>query len=188
MNMSIAIKPFKIDIPTTEVDRLFRRASESRHPAKDVVEEAGRDYGFETEWALDLYNYWMNDFSWEKAQQRMNSFDHFTTDIEGLNVHFIHQRSPDPDAIPLLLIHGWPGSFHEFSQVIDPLCFGNGGKYPRFHCVVASLPGFCYSDASPRRGWTIKDTARIFHTLVTGRLDYTSYCVQAGDWGSFVAR
>ena len=116
----------------------------------------------------------------------MNQWPHFTTEIEGLNIHFIHQRSTQEDAIPILLIHGWPGSFHEFSEVINPLTSGDQGG-PAFHCMVPSLPGFCFSSPPPRRGWTVKDTARVFHQLMQ-RLGYKQYAVQAGDWGQFVAR
>ena len=181
------IKPFKISISQPEVDRLFSRIRNTRHPTKDVVSGAGQDYGIPTDWALDLLDYWQNGYSWPEAQERMNQSTHFTTAIESLNIHFIHQRSSNPDAIPILLLHGWPGSFHEFSEVINPLCQGGGNGTTSFHCIVPSLPGFCFSSPSARKGWTVKDTARVFQTLML-RLGYTQYCVQAGDWGQFIAR
>lgn len=185
--MASNIKPFQVDIPKPEVDRLYQKLRDTRHPTQDVVPGAGKDYGFETQWALDLYKYWTNEFSWEQAQAHINTFPQSTTEIEGLNIHFIHQRSSDPNAIPILLVHGWPGSFYEFSEIIPRLCSPSESERPSFHCIAPSLPGFCFSDPPPRIGWTMKDTARIFHTLML-RLGYTAYCVQAGDWGQFVAR
>ncbi|KAF2094625.1 alpha/beta-hydrolase [Rhizodiscina lignyota] len=179
------IKPFKVDIPQAEVDRLYQKLRDTRVPTQDIVPGAGSDYGFTTEWATNLYNYWLNTYSWSKAQDEMNQWPHFTTEIEHLNVHFIHQKSEDPNAIPILLVHGWPGSFHEFSEVINPLSEKQTGL-PSFHCVVPSLPGYCWSSGPPRR-WTMKDTARVMHALMR-KLGYHQYCVQAGDWGSPVAR
>jgi hypothetical protein len=107
------------------------------------------------------------------------------TELEGVHLHFIHQRAkPAKDAIPLLLIHGWPGSFYEFSEVIKPLT--ETGEQ-RFHCVVPSLPGFCFSSRPPRRGWTVKDSARVLDRLMR-TLGYEEYMVQAGGWGAMVAR
>ncbi|KAF2486016.1 Alpha/Beta hydrolase protein [Neohortaea acidophila] len=183
------ITPFRVDIPQAEIDRLYTRllTKDIRHPTTDVVPNTGDDYGLPTQWAQDLTQYWLNDFSWTQAQEKLNQFPHFKTHIEGLDIHFIHQRSPNPNAIPILLLHGWPGSFHEFSEVIPPLCEGNNTDGPSFHCIVPSLPGFCFSSPPARRGWTVKDTARVFHTLMQ-RLGYSAYAVQAGDWGQFVAR
>ena len=176
------IKPFHISIRTAEVDRLSQQIRTTRHPTQDVVPGAKEDYGFPTSWALDLMHYWRDNYAWEQAEEDINAFRQFTTDIEALKIHFVHQRSSQPDAKPILLIHGWPGSFYEFSKVIWPLCNGK----PGFHCVVPSLPGFCFS-SSPPKGWSVKDTARVFHTLRL-RLGYREYAVQAGDWGQFVAR
>ena len=180
------IKPFKVDIPPAEQDRLRDKLLSTRHPKHEVVPGAGSDYGLPQAWAQEMYDYWLNSFSWPKAQDRMNKWPHFTTDIEGQTIHFIHQRSSDPNAIPILLTHGWPGSFYEFSEVIDPLTDGSNGKQA-FHCVVPSMPGFTFSSPPQRRGWTVKDTARVFNTLIA-RLGYDRYCAQAGDWGQFPTR
>lgn len=185
-NDSEEIKPFRVKIPEDDVERLYDKISDTRHPESDVVPEAGEDYGVPTKWMLDVRDFWKRQFSWEPAENAINRFDHFTTGIEGLNIHFIHQKSSKPDAIPILLIHGWPGSFHEFSEVIEPLCKG-GDNGPAFHCIVPSMPGFCFSSPPPRKGWTVKDTARVFHTLMK-RLGYDKFVVQAGDWGQFPAR
>ncbi|KPI37095.1 putative epoxide hydrolase [Cyphellophora attinorum] len=110
---------------------------------------------------------------------------HFTTEIEGLTIHFIHQKSNKADAIPLLMCHGWPGSFYEFSQVINPLSSGADGK-SSFHCVVPSLPGFGWSSGPPK-GWTLQQTARVFHTLMQ-RLGYKDFVFQGGDWAHWIGR
>ena len=183
---SDAITPFRVKIPSSEQDRLKERLLSTRYPKHEVVPGAGDDYGFPIQWPVDMRDYWLNQFSWPQAQERMNKWPHFTTSIEGQTIHFIHQRSPHPDAIPILLVHGWPGSLYEFSEVIDPLTQGSPTS-PAFHCVVPSLPGFTFSSAPHRRGWTVKDTARVFHALMQ-RLGYSTYCAQAGDWGQFPVR
>lgn len=183
--MSSNIKPFDIDIPDSEIQRLYRKLKDTRVPIKDIVPGAGADYGFTTEWATSLYSYWLNSYSWPKALSQMKLWNHYTTDIEDINVHFVHQRSSHNDAIPILMVHGWPGSFYEFNDILPLLTNGDNGQQS-FHCVVPSLPGFCWSSGPPR-GWTMKDTARIFNELMQ-QLGYQKYCCQAGDWGQFVAR
>lgn len=182
--MSAEIKPFKIDIPEQEVERYFQKIRDTRVPTKDIVPNAGSDYGFTTEWATSLYSSWKDKYDWHEEQKVMNQWPHFTTELEGINIHFIHQRSKSPSAYPLLLVHGWPGSFYEFSRVINPLTDANS-PLP-FHCVVPSLPGFCWSSGPPR-GWKLQDTARIFHALML-RLGYKQFAVQTGDWGHWVGR
>ena len=183
---SQGVKPFKVNIPEAELERLRQKLLTTRYPKQDVVIDAGDDYGFQNQWAVDMYDYWANSFSWAKAQESMNKWPQYTTKIEDLDIHFIHQPSSKPGAIPLLLVHGWPGSFYEFSEVIDEFSEGSENS-PAFNCVVPSMPGFTYSSAPQRRGWTVKDTARVLHTLML-RLGYEEYCCQAGDWGSFPVR
>lgn len=185
MSSSQQITPFKPTIAPEEVDRLYTKLRDARIPQSDVVPGAGGDYGVPTEWANTNYKYWCDTFSWSKAEAKLSQWPHFTTVLEDLSIHFVHQRSTKADAVPLLMVHGWPGSFYEFCEVIDPLTSGEGNQ--AFHCVVPSLPGFVWSQAPQRRGWTMKDTARIFDALMR-RLGYNRYCVQAGDFGQFVAR
>jgi pimeloyl-ACP methyl ester carboxylesterase len=182
--MSEAVKPFQVDVSSEEVARLDRKLKTTRVPSRPIVSDARKDYGFTHEWATELYTYWTDRFSWSEAADRINTWPHFTTQVEEQSIHFVHAQSAKADALPLLLIHGWPGSFYEFSEVIDP--FRNDDGNQTFHCVVPSLPGFCWSSGPPR-GWAVKDTARVFNTLMH-RLGYTRYVVQAGDWGHFVAR
>ncbi|CAG9993911.1 unnamed protein product [Clonostachys byssicola] len=188
--MPATIEPFKVDVPQDEVDRLIRKLKDTRIPKKEIVPGAGSDYGPSIEWFHRLYNKWINDFDWSKIQAHLNRHPHFLAqlDDEGrkLQIHFTHVRSPRPDAIPLILVHGWPGSFYEFDRVVDGLANPPEGVQA-FHVVVPSLPGFCWSADPPRRGWTLQDDGRVFNTLMK-ELGYTAYGVQAGDWGSFVAR
>lgn len=179
------IVPFTPSIPEAEVDRLYAKVRATRKPEDEVVPGAGNDYGVPQDWIETNYYYWRDVFKWHEAEKKLSQWPHFKTIMEELSIHFVHQRSSKPDAIPLLMIHGWPGSFYEFSEVITPLSSGNNG--PAFHVVAPSLPGFVWSQAPQRRGWTKKDTARIFDALMQ-RLGYNEYCVQAGDWGQFVAR
>jgi hypothetical protein len=200
-----AIHPFDPTIPQEEVDRLFRKLADTRLPEIPVVPDAGDDYGTHTssyilitqyllapvgpslDWITTLYNHWLHKFSWPKAQKQISEWHHFTTTISDLKVHFIHERARvrPSSAIPLLLVHGWPGTFFEFQNVMHDLLSPSDDQ-PSFDLVVPSLPGFCWSQGPPR-GWTLQDTAGKYDTLMKA-LGYTSYAVQAGDWGHWVAR
>ncbi|KAJ0414474.1 Alpha/Beta hydrolase protein [Aspergillus carlsbadensis] len=184
------IKPFKVDIPKAEVDRLKAKLNETRLPGRSIVPDAGPKY----EWASNLYETWKNDFDWYVVQEEMDAFPHYMTEIEDINIHFLYAKARRKDfnsnqrtPIPLLMIHGWPGSFWEFSQVWQPLSQPNSPHDLAFDVVAPSMPGFCWSSWPPRAGWTLKDTARIFDTLMR-RLGYETYMVQCGDWGQFVGR
>ncbi|KAI0394736.1 Alpha/Beta hydrolase protein [Xylariaceae sp. FL0594] len=190
------IHSFDPTIPQPEVDRLWRKLRDTRLPEQPVVPDAGDDYGPPLDWIHQLYGYWANNFDWDTAQRRIASWKNYTTEIEGLTIHFVHQPSRQDDAIPLLLAHGWPGSWFEFSRCIDPLSNPAGDDtstsqsrpQPAFHVVVPSIPGFTWSSGPPGRGWTLQDTARIFDTLMHERLGYGSYVAQGGDWGHWVVR
>ena len=184
LKMSSKIRPFKVDIPDDEVERYYRKIKDTRVPTQDIVPRAGTDYGFTTEWATELYQIWTDKYDWREQEKEINQWNHFLTDVEDFTIHFIHHRSENSDAIPLLLVHGWPGSFYEFSQVINKL--SSNSTSPSFHCVVPSLPGFGWSSGPPK-GWTLQQTARLFHTLMQ-RLGYEKFCVQTGDWGHWIGR
>ncbi|KAH7064349.1 Alpha/Beta hydrolase protein [Paraphoma chrysanthemicola] len=182
------IKPFDPKIPKQEVDRLFRKLGDTRLPEIPVVPDAGDDYGPSLDWIRTLYNHWLNDFSWPRAQAQISEWHHYTTQLENLQIHFIHEKArvrPE-SSIPLLLVHGWPGTFFEFQNVMHGLLAPEDANQPSFDLVVPSLPGFCWSQGPPR-GWTLQDTARIFDKLMKD-LGYTSYAAQAGDWGHWVVR
>ncbi|KAH8435133.1 epoxide hydrolase family protein [Aspergillus melleus] len=185
--MSTEIRPFKVDVPVEEVERLQRKLKGTRLPGREIVPNAGDKYGPPYEWAQTLYDAWTNDFDWFSVQAEMNEYPHYITTIEDLNIHFLHARADNPRAIPLLMIHGWPGSFWEFSQVWGPLSHPANPDDPPFHVVVPSMPGFCWSDWPPRACWTLRDNARVFDQLMK-RLGYDEYMVQCGDWGHFVGR
>ncbi|KAJ5395136.1 alpha/beta-hydrolase [Penicillium crustosum] len=181
------VHPFKIEVSENEVDRLRRKLEDTRLPGREIVTGAGDRYGPSYGWASGLVHSWIHDFDWFQVQKSINEYPHYRTNVEGINIHFLHARAEKNDAIPLLLIHGWPGSFYEFSRVWGPLSHPTDPKEQAFHVVVPSLPGFCWSDRPPRAGWTLKDTARIFDQIMK-RLGYYKYMVQCGDWGSFVGR
>ncbi|KAK5075614.1 hypothetical protein LTS08_001318 [Lithohypha guttulata] len=181
------IQPFKVDIPQSEVDRLKRKLKDTRLPPREIVPGAGTKYGPTYEWAKNLYDAWINDFDWYEHQDEINSAPHFTTRIADVKIHFVHARSNREDAIPLIMVHGWPGSFYEFNQVWTPLSNPSDGSSPAFHVVVPSMPGYCFSDWPPKAGWTLQDNARIFDALMK-RLGYKEYMIQTGDWGHWVGR
>lgn len=186
--MSDKITPFDPNIPKEEVDRLFRKLADTRLPEIPVVPDAGDEYGPSLEWINKLYNHWLHKFDWSAAQKQISEWHHFTTEIEDMKVHFVHEkaRTRQKEAIPLLLVHGWPGTFFEFQNVMHPLLEPKDSSAPVFDLVVPSLPGFCWSQGPPR-GWTLQDTARIYDVLMK-RLGYNSYAAQAGDWGHWVIR
>lgn len=173
------IKPFDPTIPSAEVDRLKRKLSDTRLPPKPIVPEAedGDAYGPPAAWAKKLYNSWLNDFDWSEHQKRINSAPHFMYHHpEGIKIHFLHSKSQRDDAIPLIMCHGWPGSFYEFNQVWGPLANPPSKDLPAFNVVVPSLPGYGFSDWPPRSKWTLQDTARIFDALMK-RLGYNQYVI-----------
>ncbi|QRV78200.1 epoxide hydrolase [Ceratobasidium sp. AG-Ba] len=141
--------------------------------------------GTSLSWLKARQKDWISSYNWNDEQAKLNKFNHSTVDIGNMTVHFIHQRASQPDAIPLLLTHGWPGSFYEFSQVITPLSNPRGGSNTSFHVIVPSLPGFGFSSPAPP-GWTVNSTATLFNTLVTDVLGYKSYVAVGGDWGCIV--
>ncbi|KAI8935613.1 hypothetical protein NX059_007142 [Plenodomus lindquistii] len=175
MSRSVKVHPFTVDIPQQEIIRLKEKIESTRLPILPIVPEAGDAYG-----ACP-----------SNVQKHLNRHQHFLADLEDqghkLRLHFVHVRSSRQDAIPLLLVHGWPGSFFEFDRVIDQLTDPDDQTAQAFHVIAPSMPGFLWSSPPPRRGWTLKDTARLFDALMQD-LGYLSYGVQAGDWGSFVAR
>jgi len=183
------VKPFKVDL-SSEVPRMLKLIKENKLPDKPEYPGLGSSFGIDLDVLKDLKNQWLDDFDWRKEQDTINKFKHFTTTIENLAIHFIHEKSPDPDAIPILLLHGWPGSFLEFAPIIKPLTTTSPtpstGKPVSFNVIVPSLPGFAFSSAPPAN-WTNTDTARVFNTLMTSVLGYKTYATHGTDWGSEVA-
>jgi pimeloyl-ACP methyl ester carboxylesterase len=176
------IRPFRIDVPNAVLDDLRARLANTRWP--DEVAGSDWDWGVPLAVAKQLAGVWQTRYDWRAAEARLNGFPQFLTTIDGQPIHFLHIRSANPDALPLLLIHGWPGSVAEFLDVIEPLTSGDGGD--AFHLVIPSLPGFAFSSPMRDRGWDTARTARAFAELMR-RLGYDRYGVQGGDLGAFVA-
>ncbi|KAJ7347073.1 Alpha/Beta hydrolase protein [Mycena albidolilacea] len=177
------LQPFRIDLGG-EIPRLKSLLNNTRLPAKALYSDAGPQKGIELDVLRDLKTEWSTTFDWEAQQAELNQLAQFTAVIEGQTVHFVHEKSTDPDAIPLILLHGWPGSFHEFLPIVKPLTQVNE-KNVSFNVVVPSLPGFVFSSAPPAN-WTFDDTARIFNALMTDVLGYSVYALHGTDWGGAV--
>ncbi|SDQ70388.1 epoxide hydrolase family protein [Thermostaphylospora chromogena] len=188
MRDDIDIRPFRIDIPQEQLDDLRERLARVRFP--DEAPGGGWEMGVPVGYLADLVRYWATGYDWREYEAKINAFPQFTTTIDGQNVHFLHVRSPEPGAIPLLLTHGWPGSIVEFLDVIGPLTdprAHGGDPADAFHVVIPSIPGYGFSGPTTERGWNLRRIARAWDTLM-GRLGYTRYGAQGGDWGSGISR
>ncbi len=180
------MKPFRIEVADSTLADLQDRLSRTRFP--EQLPDAEWDYGTELKYLQELVDYWLHEYNWRASEERMNSFDQFVTEIDGTQIHFLHVRSPEAEALPLLLTHGWPGSFVEFLDVIGPLTdpVNHGGNAnDAFHVVIPSLPGYGFSGPTRARGWHPGRVARAWKTLMK-ELGYERYVAQGGDWGSFV--
>ncbi len=183
-----AIVPFKIQVPDAVLRNLKERLGRTRFP--DQLQNVGWDYGADPAYIRPLVEYWRDRFDWRAQERRLNELDQFTTKIDGLTIHFIHQKSRVPNAMPLVLTHGWPGSIYEFHKIIgpltDPVKYG-GRPEDAFTVVAISLPGFGFSERPAARGYSPEKMADIIATLMA-RLGYTRYGVQGGDWGGIISR
>jgi pimeloyl-ACP methyl ester carboxylesterase len=182
-----AIRPFSIQIPDAALADLKTRLELTRLP--EPLQGAGWTHGTDIGYLRELLTYWKTGFDWRAQEKRLNQFEQFTTTIDGLRIHFLHRRSSRADALPLLITHGWPGSFVEFSKIIGPLTdpVAHGGRpEDAFHVVIPSIPGFAFSEAPREPGF---DPARIaaIEARLMARLGYTRYGVQGGDWGSIIS-
>jgi epoxide hydrolase len=181
------IRPFRIDIPQADLDDLRDRLARTRWP--DELPGVGWTRGVPLGYLKELAWYWADGYDWPKQEARLNEFPQFTTTIDGQNIHFLHVRSPEPDALPLILTHGWPGSIVEFLNVIGPLTdprAHRGDPADAFHLVIPSLPGYGLSGPTHQIGWTTDRVATAWAELMA-RLGYQRYGAQGGDWGAFVA-
>jgi microsomal epoxide hydrolase len=183
--MSLHIEPFEVRVSAAEIADLRDRLGRTRWT--DAL-GAPWEYGVDKTYLMELCRYWAEDFDWRNHEARFNAFPQFTTEIDGQRIHFYHVRSSEPDAKPLIITHGWPGSVAEFHQVIGPLT--NPGAYggdPRdaFHIVAPSLPGYGYSGPQQTPGWRGRRVAAAFDRLM-GALGYERYFAQGGDKGSLV--
>jgi epoxide hydrolase len=184
--MSDDIRPFRIDIPDADLDDLRDRLRRTRWPEPEPVDDWSQ--GTPLAYTRELCDYWRDDYDWRASEARLNSFSQFRTEIDGVDIHFIHVRSPRPDALPLLITHGWPGSVVEFGKVIGPLTDPErhgGDAADAFHLVCPSLPGYGFSGQPDQPGWGVEHIADAWAELMR-RLGYRRYAAQGGDWGSTV--
>jgi pimeloyl-ACP methyl ester carboxylesterase len=185
--MNEDISPFRIDIPQEQLDDLRDRLDRVRWPV--ALPGDYWDTGVPTAWLRELAEYWRTGYDWRAAEARLNEFPQFTTVIDGQRIHFLHVRSPEPDAFPLVLTHGWPGSVVEFLDLIGPLTDPRrhgGNPADAFHVVIPSLPGFGFSGPTAEGGWGTDRIARAWAELMS-RLDYQRYGAQGGDIGASVS-
>jgi pimeloyl-ACP methyl ester carboxylesterase len=181
----VVIEPFEVRIEEAAIADLRSRLRGTRWPEPATVDDWSQ--GVPLEFARELCRYWAEDYDFGLAG-RVNAFPGFKTTVDGLGIHFLHVRSPEPDAIPLVLTHGWPGSVVEFLDVLGPLTdprAHNGDPADAFHVVAPSLPGFGWSDKPSATGWTVERIARAWDELM-GKLGYERYAAQGGDWGAGV--
>ena len=182
------IIPFEIDIADAAIADLKRRLAATRMP--DQIADTTWEYGTDSSYLSELIAYWQNDFDWKKQESELNQFDQFKTEIDGLDMHFIHQRSENPDAIPLMIVHGWPGSVAEFSKIVGPLTdpVAHGGDIAdSYHVIAPSLPGFGFSERPNEPGYSPEKIAHILAGLMQ-RLGYEQYAIAGGDWGAIINR
>jgi pimeloyl-ACP methyl ester carboxylesterase len=185
--MSDAVTPFRLEIGDDELDDLRRRLACARWPEAEPVPDWSQ--GVPVAWLRDLCAYWQDGYDWRRCEAELNALPQFRTEIDGLGIHFVHVPSPSPDALPLVMTHGWPGSVLEFLDVIGPLAdpVAHGGDAAdAFHVVCPSLPGYGFSDKPSEAGWGIDRIADAWATLMA-RLGYERYGAQGGDWGAAVS-
>jgi pimeloyl-ACP methyl ester carboxylesterase len=180
------IRPFHVEIPEKQLDDLRQRIAATRWPSKELVED--RSQGVQLATLQELARYWTSEYDWRKCEARLNALPQFTTEIDGVDIHFIHVRSRHENALPLIMTHGWPGSVIELLETVGPLTdptAHGGSPEDAFHLVLPSLPGYGFSGEPTELGWESGRIARAWAELMD-RLDYTRYVAQGGDVGAGV--
>src|SRR5215208_5889928 len=181
-----AVRPFRIDVPEEDLVELRRRIEATRWPSKELVPD--RSQGVQLATMQELACYWATDYDWRKAETKLNALPQFTTEIDGVDIHFIHVKSPNENALPLIMTHGWPGSVIELLETVGPLTdpTAHGGQaQDAFHLVLPSLPGYGFSGEPTELGWNVGRVAQAWAELMH-RLGYTRYVAQGGDVGAAV--
>ena len=181
-----AIRPFHVNVPEAELVELRRRIDATRWPERETVDDASQ--GVQLATMQKLARYWANEYDWRKCEARINAVPNFITEIDGLDIHFIHARSRHANALPLIVTHGWPGSIVEQMKIIEPLTdptAHGGSESDAFHLVIPSIPGYGFSGRPSTTGW---DPARIGRAWVElmKRLGYAKFAAQGGDWGAVI--
>jgi len=181
------IRPFpKIEVPEKELEALRARVAATRWPDKETVKDQSQGVPLDTIQAVARY--WEKEYDWRKIEAKLNAVPHFITQIDGLDIHFIHARSKHEDALPLIVTHGWPGSIIEQLKIVEPLTnpTAHGGKASdAFHLVIPSIPGYGFSGRPTSTGWDVAHIARAWTELMQ-RLGYTRFVAQGGDWGAII--
>jgi pimeloyl-ACP methyl ester carboxylesterase len=183
-----AIRPFQVGFPESELSDLRRRVNATRWPERETVTDDSQ--GVPLAMMQDLASYWGSDYDWRKCEAKLNALPNFLTEIDGLDIHFIHVRSRHEDALPLIVTHGWPGSIIEQLKIIEPLTnptAHGGSAQDAFHLVIPSLPGYGFSGKPTSTGWDPARTARAWVELMK-RLGYTRFVAQGGDWGAAITQ
>ena len=182
------VRPFHIDFPEAELDELRRRVNATRWPEQETVTDDSQ--GVRLALMQDLARYWGSEYDWRSCQDRLNALPNFMTEVDGLDIHFIHVRSQHEDALPMIVTHGWPGSIIEQLKIIEPLTnptAHGAAAEDAFHLVIPSLPGYGFSAKPTGTGWDPARTARAWVVLMK-RLGYTRFVAQGGDWGAAVTQ
>lgn len=180
------IVPLDLSVPQPHLDDLHERLNHTRWPEQETVTDASQGVPLLT--MQDMCAHWRDHYDWRRCEAMLNGFGQYRTAIDGLGIHFLHRRSPEPRALPLILTHGWPGSVIEFNKVIGPLtdpARHGGDPADAFHVVAPSLPGYGFSDRPSGSGWPVERIAAAWITLMR-RLGYDRFVAQGGDWGSAV--
>jgi hypothetical protein len=181
-----SIRPFQVEIPDAALEDLRRRIAAARFPSKELVDD--RSQGVQLATIQELARYWTTDYDWGRCQARLNALPQFKTEIDGVDIHFIHVKSPHEDALPLVMTHGWPGSVIELLETVGPLTdpTAHGGTAEdAFHLVLPSVPGYGFSAEPTELGWWAGRVAQAWPVLMS-RLGYTRYVAQGGDVGAAV--
>ncbi len=183
----MAVQPYKIEIPDSVLDDLKSRLERTRWP--DELPDTGWDYGSNLDYVKELVEYWRTKFDWHAQEKLINSFSHFKSKVDGLNIHFIHEKGKGPNPMPLVITHGWPGTFFEMYKVIpmlsDPASHG-GDPADAFDVVAPSMPGYGFSDATDKRGLSVLSIGDLWAKLMSENLGYQKFAAQGGDWGARV--
>ena len=182
----VSIRPFQVGFAEAELTDLRRRIKATRWPERETVTDDSQ--GVQLATMQKLAGYWATEYDWRKCEARLNALPHFVTEIDGLDIHFIHVRSKHENALPLIVTHGWPGSIIEQLKIIDPLTdptAHGGSASDAFHLVIPSMPGYGFSGKPTATGWGPERIARAWAVLMK-RLGYTQYVAQGGDWGALI--
>ncbi|MET0547283.1 MAG: epoxide hydrolase family protein [Caulobacterales bacterium] len=180
------IRPFRVNIPQEALDDLRRRVAATQFPEQETVADASQ--GVQLATVQKLARYWATEYDWRKCEARLNAYPNFITEIDGLDIHFIHVRSKHENALPVIVTHGWPGSIIEQLKIIEPLTnptAHGGSAADAFHVVIPSMPGYGFSGKPTTTGWDPAHIARAW-TVLMKRLGYTRFVAQGGDWGAVV--